>query len=173
MSNICYDHSKKFKPEWAYSAPPGQRAESFVIPFSFQVPADGQIHQGYGWKLDDDVPWLFRGMVFPQPGTGEPEYGLGNPGLVRIYDTRGNPLTNCLNPINPALTDMVLAVGAISQSGYAAINASGFPFGCEIDCERGGMITFDFLIPNATGASPAPIIFMQGTMLGAKLFDEC
>ena len=184
--NICYAPSVKFKPEWAYRAPKGKRLESFVVPFSFSVPANGQVQENYPWKLDDDTDWLFRGIVFPQAGTAEAYNGVtgaspwvGNPALVRIRDPYGNPITNG-DPITgvAASRDLVLAVGVISQSGFfdgnlegSPIHAFGFPFGCEILCGRGGVILFDFLIPVLTGA-PNPVQ-MQGTMLGAKVFAEC
>lgn len=184
--NVCYAPSVKFKPEWAYPADPGKRLESFVVPFSFNVTANGQVQENFPWKLDDDTDWVFRGVVFPQAGTAEAYNAVhgttpyvGNPALVRIRDPYGNPITNGL-PISGVAgsQDLVLAVGVIAQSAFfdangegSPINAFGFPFGCEIHCERGGVILFDFLIPVLTGA-PA-MVQMQGTMLGAKVFDAC
>lgn len=178
MSLRCYDPSKKFKPEWAYTPIPGKRQESFILPFSFSVPANGAIQPGYGWKLDDDTTWIWRAILFPQIGTAEAvNQGttpyVGNPGLVRIRDSHGNPLTNCIAPANnPAISDMVLAAGVFGQSGFDQINAGGFPLGCEIVCEPGGVITFDFLIPNVSGGAVVNVQ-MQGTMIGVKLFDDC
>lgn len=169
--NVCYAPGVKFKPQWAFKLRPGVRGESFVLPFSFSVPANGQIQENYPWKLDDDVPWLFRAVLFPQIGTAEQVNSggsgyVGNPALVRIRDTYGNPLTNCVQS-----NDLVLAVGAIGQSGFNSINAAGFPLGCEIECERGGTLLFDFLIPIVSGA-PNPVQ-VQGTVMGCKLFAEC
>jgi hypothetical protein len=181
--NICYAPSVKFKPEWAYASPKGKRLESFVVPFSFSVTANGQVQENFPWKLDDDTDWYFRGVIFPQAGTAEAANAgttpyVGNPALVRIRDPYGNPITNGDPIVGVAGSrDLVLAVGAIGQSAFyeasfnGPINASGFPFGWEIYCGRGGVILFDFLIPVLTGA-PNPVQ-MQGTMLGAKAFDEC
>lgn len=167
----CYDRSKLWKPEFAYQTrvvkdpTTGKvikrwRAESFILPFSFTVPATGSAQENYGWKLDDDVPWVFRGVIFPLSGTVEgPPSGF----LIRIRDCYGNFLTNCLST-----NDYVLAGGAWGQSGVNLINAFGFPLGCEVENERGGLITFDFQIPVATN----PVV-VQGTILGAKLFEEC
>lgn len=166
-SKVCYDPSILYKAEGMYPPPQGFRAESFIIPFSFNVLANGELQSGFPWKLDDDVPWVFRGMLWPQCGTAEAinTGGLtGNPMLVRVYDTNGNPLTNC-----PTTNNLVLSMGAIGQSGFNSINAFGFPFGCEIQCEPGGVITFDFLIPYPT---PTQLV-VQGTMLGCKLFKVC
>lgn len=172
MSRRCYRPDILYKPEFAYTPVKGMRAESFVLPFSFNVLADGNPQLGYGWKLDDDTPWMFRAILFPQIGTAEGVNSggsnlTGHAGLVRIRDTRGNLLTNCI-----PTDDFVLAVGAIGQSGFNAINASGFPFGCEIDCERGGVITFDFQIPQGF-LDPGTYLTVAGTMIGAKLFEEC
>jgi len=171
--NICYEPSILYKPEFAYAPPSGYRAESFVIPFSFNVTANGQIQPNFPWKLDDDVPWVWRGMLFPQCGTAEAinaggsgVAGLnGTPLLVAVRDTNGNYLTTSPD------SNLVLAWGAIGQSGFDSINAFGFPFGCEVLCEPGGVITFDFKIPAIGGA--AAQVQVQGTMIGCKLFKDC
>lgn len=187
QQNICYAPSVKFKAEWAYPTPQGKRLESFLLPFSFSVTANGQVQENFPWKLDDDTDWMFRGVVFPQAGTAESANSgftayIGNPALVRIRDPYGNPITNG-DPVAgvPGSQDLVLAVGAIGGSGFVSatfpppnggpINASGFPFGCEIYCERGGVVTFDFLIP-LISTTPNPVQ-MQGTMLGCKVFEDC
>jgi hypothetical protein len=163
---VCYDKSKLFKPEWAYATPKGFRTESFVLPFSFSVLANGAIQENYPWHLDTDVPWIFRAAVFPQIGTAQsvnaPAYNVGTPGLVRIRDTEGNPLTNCKET-----QDCVLAFGAVGQSGFNNINASGFPFGCGVDCERGGVITFDFILPSV--AVPASLLVFAGYSIQAVI----
>jgi len=171
--NICYAPSILYKPEFAYAPPVGFRAESFVLPFSFSVLANGQIQQNFPWKLDDDVPWVWRGMLFAQCGTAEAvnSGGSGVAGLVgtsmkvAVRDTNGNALTTS------AYSNVVLAWGAIGQSGFDSINAFGFPFGCEILCEPGGVVMFDFKIPAVNGL--AVQVQVQGTMIGAKLFKDC
>ena len=172
-SNICYEPGILYKPEFAYQPPDGYRAESFVLPFSFQVTANGQLQTGLPWKLDDDVPWNWRGMVWPQVGTaqginagGAGVAGLvGTPCLVALRDTHGNYLTTSPNQ------NLVLGMGASAQSGFSSINAFGFPFGCEIPCEAGGVVLFDFLIPPPGGTSA--VVTVNGTMLGVKLFKDC
>lgn len=174
-SRLCYAPSVKFKPQWAFRVPKGKRAEPFELPFSFAVTANGQPQNDFPWKLDDDTDWLWRGCVFAQCGTAEDGVGgvyVGNPALVRCRDPYGNPLTNGA-PISSVQgsQDFVLAMGAIGQSGFASINAFGFPFSCDVFCERGGVVIFDFLIPVVSG-EPATVQ-MQGTMIGAKLFEDC
>lgn len=171
-SAICYDPGILYKPEGMYAPPSGYRAESFLVPFSFNVLANGELQPNFPWKLDDDVPWVFRGMLWPQCGTAEAVNAGGSgvagltglPMLVRVRDSYGNPLTNC-----PTTDNLVLSMGAIGQSGFDSINAFGFPFGCECVCEPGGVILFDFQIPSA---SPVNVV-VQGCMLGAKLFKDC
>lgn len=173
-SNICYEPGVLYKPEFAYQPPDGYRAETFVLPFSFKVNANGQLQTGIPWKLDDDVPWTWRGMVWPQVGTaqginagGSGVNGLiGTPCLVALRDTRGNYLTTSSDP-----TNLVLSMGASAQSGFSSINAFGFPFGCEVMCDPGGVVLFDFLIPPPGGI--AQVVTVNGTMLGAKLFKDC
>ena len=175
-SPICYEPSIRYKPEWAYPPPAGYRAESFILPFSFTVPANGQIQSDFPWKLDDDVPWVWRGLLFPAVGTAEAVNAggsgvaglVGTPALVRLRDTNGNFLTNCIQN-----SDFVLASGAIGQSGFDSINANGFPFGCEIPCEAGGVVLFDFIVPATEAGGVAGTVQIQGTMLGVKLFKDC
>src|SRR5579864_5999160 len=116
-----------FKPQWAYATPAGYRDEPYLIPFKFSIPADGLIHLGLPWSMDDDVQFVLRGIIFPAIGTAQP---LANvvpptafPALCRMRDTEGNPLQDSL----------VLALGVWAQSGFTdaatptGINAFGFP----------------------------------------------
>ena len=166
--NICYAPSILYKPEFAYAPPDGYRAESFIVPFSFNILANGEIQADNPWKLDDDVPWVWRGMVWPQVGTAEQVNAtssgiLGTPMLTRVRDTHGNPLSTC-NQTN----GYVLGFGAIGQSGFDNINAFGFPFGCEIQCEPGGVILFDFQIPNIYASAQAQVaqVFLTAKLSG-------
>lgn len=173
--NVCYEPSILYKPEGAYSPIAGYRAESFLVPFSFTVLANGQLQANYPWKLDDDVPWGFRGLVFAEIGTAEAVNaggvgvsGLtGTPMLVRIWDTHGNSLTNANQNSNPQnqKNDLVLAMGVAGQSGFDSINAFGFPFGCEVLCEPGGTILFDFQIPSNSPPASLTINATTGSMI--------
>jgi hypothetical protein len=136
---ICYAPRVLYKPQFAYKPRPGFRQESFVLPFTFNVLANGLLQENFPWKLDDDVPYLLKGMVFPQIGTSAQVL----PSLVRVRDTYGNPMSN----------GTVLSFGAQGQSGYDGINAFGFPFDCEVECEKGGVILFDFQLPTNAGVA--------------------
>ena len=175
MSLICYAPNVPYKPQWAFKTPAGYRAESFVMPFSFSVLANGQQQRDYSWKLDDDSIWVFKAMVFPQVGTAQlanasnalnaEDVGtglLGTPAMVRIRDAFGNTLTNCL-----PTEDLVLAVGAVGQSGFSGLNAAGFPFDCEIFCQAGSQLYFDFLLPS--NAANAYLIIPNTSSGGAAL----
>ena len=162
-AGVCYEPKILYKPQFAYPAPQGFRAESFVLPFTFQVPADGKLYQNMPWRLDDDVPFVLRGIVFPQIGTAQQNAGTGTyiftPGQVRIRDTYGNPMS----------LGLVLSFGPQGQSGFATgdtaaqqisggasgINAWGFPFDCEVYCEPGGAILFDFQLATNAGVATA------------------
>ena len=82
--NICYAPSILYKPEFAYAPPDGYRAESFIVPFSFNILANGEIQADNPWKLDDDVPWVWRGMVWPQVGTAEAAPVVMPPGAAPL-----------------------------------------------------------------------------------------
>jgi hypothetical protein len=145
----CENPARLYKPQWAYPTPEGFVDELFLVPFQFTIPGDGSLVVGFPWSLDDDVPWLFRAIVFPELGTSLDAAGLpmGFPGLYRIRDTHGNPLSNNV-PSNPR--GLVLAHGVYSQSallvGGIATNAFGFPLEPEIYCEPGGVLLFDFQV---------------------------
>lgn len=161
---VCYAPRIRFKPEWAYAHKPGMRAESFVYPFNFNVVANNVPQENFAWRLDDDVPYVIRGILFPEIGTAEQGQSLpGQAAMVRIRDGYGNPLTNCLTT-----NDYVLALGAAGQSGFGNLNGGGFPFPAEVYCERGSIITFDFQIPG-DGSS----VLVIGTLIGAKLYQDC
>jgi hypothetical protein len=130
----CYDPTLLFKPQWAYATPPGYRDELYLIPFQFGVPATGQLVQGLTVQMDDDVPFYLRAIVFPQIADFQLVGGVSNPGLVRVYDSRGNPLTDGL----------VLFMGAWGESGFLNVNAFGFSFEPEVPCDPGGNLRFDF-----------------------------
>lgn len=155
----CENPAALFKPQWAYRTPEGYRDDFYVIPFSFQVAADGALHLGFPVQLDDDVPYLIRGIIFPMIGTAQPLYNeipaLAFPGLVRMWDSHGNPLTEGL----------VLALGVWGQSGFAdaktpsGINAFGFPIEPEVECSPGGAVIFDFQL----NTNSVPATFTDGT----------
>jgi hypothetical protein len=155
----CENPAALFKPQWAYKTPAGYRDDFYLIPFSFQVPADGMLHLGFPVQLDDDVPYLIRGIIFPMVGTAQPLYNqippLAFPGLVRMWDSHGNPLTEGL----------VLALGVWAQSGFSdantptGINAFGFPLEPEVECSPGGAVIFDFQL----NTNAVPATFTDGT----------
>lgn len=156
----CQFPGDRFKPQWAYKTPKGFRDEPFFVPVLFTVPADGQVHVGLPWSLDDDVPWIFRGIVMPALGTAQGgAYAIpptSSPSLCRIQDTEGNPLSK----------GMVLALGVWSQSGFTetstptGVNAFGFPIEPEIVCAPGGTLLFSFQVP--TDAVPAKLLYTVG-----------
>jgi hypothetical protein len=153
----CENPARLYKPQWAFPTPAGYSDEVFLVPFQFTIPGDGNPVQSFPWSLDDDVPWLFRAIVFAELGTAQGDGGLGFPGLYRMRDTHGNPLSSGI-PSNPL--GMVLAHGVYSQSallvGGVPTNAFGFPLEPEIECEPGGTILFDFQV--STNAKIASLI---------------
>jgi len=142
----CFDPERLFKPQWAYKTPAGYRDETFLVPFSFVIAGDGRLVRQLPWQLDDDVPYIIRGIFFPEIGQVlSDRSGSGFfPGLCRIWDTHGNPLSQGL----------VLGLGAWCQGGVdpdGNTYAGGFPIEPEIECAPGGALLFDFqLSTNAT-----------------------
>jgi hypothetical protein len=164
----CENPARLYKPQWAYPTPDGYSDEVFLLPFNFTVPGDGSLIQNLPWSVDDDVPWIFRAIVFPELGTSLNDNGatIGFPGLYRIRDTHGNPLSDGLT----------LAHGAFSQSAFAlgliGMNAFGFPLEPEIECEPGGVLLFDFqvstnaTVANATKNDPPEFLQFNANIFG-------
>lgn len=150
IQSDCYDPTLLFKPQWAYPTPAGFRDEIYLIPFEFAVPATGQLIQGLTVQMDDDVPFFLRAIVFVQIADFALAGGIANPGLVRVYDSRGNPLTDGL----------ILFMGAWGESGFQGVNAWGFPFEPEVPCDPGGNLRFDIQL-QSTG-SAATFTFSPG-----------
>jgi hypothetical protein len=143
----------QYKPEWAYKTPAGFRDELFIVPFHFVIPGDGRPVIQRPWQLDDDVPFIIRGIVFPEIGLNNLSHEFnanGRPGLVRIRDTQGNPLSE-----NPLYDGRILSLGAWGQSGFDGRNAFGFPIDPEIECAPGGAVLFDFQISTNAGIASA------------------
>lgn len=141
----CYDQSTPYVPEFRFGTPAGFRDRPFLVPFSFTL------NQAIGGilfanrlpvSLDDDDPFMWRGIIFPNAGLNLAAASV--PSLIRLWDTRGNPLSDGL----------VLALGVWCQSGFGG-NAYGFPFDDEIECEPGGVISFDFAVPAVGGGTPS------------------
>ena len=132
-----------FKPEWAFDTPDGYRDEVFLVPFTFTIPGDGSLASKLPWSFDDDVPQIIRGIVFSELGTSQGNDAIIVPGLIRIWDGHGNPLSD----------DLVLALGVWCQSGFGRVNAFGFPVEPEVQIPEGGVVQFDFqLSTNALAA---------------------
>lgn len=150
----CYEPTRLYKPQWAYKTPDGFRDETFLVPFTFTVPGNGSLVRQLPWQLDDDVPYIIRGILFPEIGQVANDLSGFFPGLARIWDTHGNPLSQGL----------VLGLGMWCQGGVdivggqGSVNGSnygwGFPIEPEIECAPGGALLFDFqLATNATIAN--------------------
>lgn len=148
MQRACVSPTDKYKPGFAFRTPEGFRDETFLIPFSFTVPGNGLPVRNLSIQMDDDVPWILRGIVWPQLGIKadvvNPAPPNRNVGQARIRDTQGNPLS----------LGMVLTLGAWAQSGYRNVNAFGWWFADEVICEPGGALMVDLqLATNATFAA--------------------
>lgn len=136
----CYDTNRPYLPEFRFGTPKGFRDEPYIVPFSFQVPTNGNPVFGLPISLDDDAPFIWRSIVFPMVGLTKAVMAAfpasGFPCLVRFWDTRGNALQKGL----------VLTAGAWCQSGFGN-NGWGFPLDDEIECDPGGVVQLDIQAP--------------------------
>lgn len=165
----------RYKPQWAFKTPKGYRDELFLVPFHFVVPGNGQAIVSLPWQLDDDVPFIIRGIVFPEIGLNEGGFisGGNTPGMCRIRDTQGNPLSSNSIPQSAAnqqnFGGRILALGVWSQSAFGGRNAFGFPLDPEIECAPGGAVLFDFQL--STNATIANFFHPDLLALGGIEFD--
>ncbi len=154
----CYDRSISYKPQWAHSTPAGYRDETFWVPFTFlNVPATGQLVRSLPWTLDDDVPYILRGIVF-----NDLAVLTNGGGLARIWDPQGNPLSKGL-----VLFLGFWSVAGLSGGSLGVRDAWFWPFEDEILCPPGGTLTFDFQL--STNAGIAAVSF-TGAMGGVVFY---
>lgn len=140
---FCEDPKQLYKPQFAYATPAGYRDIPYEVDFEFTIPGDGVMVRQLPHQLDDDEPFLLHAIVFPQIGTALGVENGATPGLCRIWDTRGNPLSE----------DLVLALGANCQSGFDSINGFGFPVEPAVLCDAGGALLFDFQLSTNAGVA--------------------
>lgn len=133
----CWKPADQFRPQWAYETPAGSRDEPYIVPVEFTFLANGRPVFNLPVQLDDDVPFILRGIQFPELGL---ELGVHPRGIARIRDSHGNPLSEGL----------VMGLGAWGDSGIQDANAFGFAVEPEVVCEPGGVLIFDFAI-SSTG----------------------
>lgn len=131
-----------FKPQFAYPTPAGFRDETFIVPFRFIIPGDGLLQRQLPLQLDDDQPFIIRAIFFEQISLLST-----TPGLCRIWDSIGNPLSK----------DLVLGLGMWANGGQnsqTTVFANGFPIEPDVECAPGGALFFDFQVQtNETVAS--------------------
>lgn len=142
-----------YKPQFAHEIPDGYHDEDFTVPVEFTFSGNGQVQRGLPWQLDDDSPFLIRGIYFPTLSLG---LG-GTPGKVRIYDTLGNPLTEGL-----VLSLGMWGSGGLGASNDGAFYAWGFPIEPEILCAPSGVLTFDFEMQTTAFVASTQIIGISG-----------
>ena len=150
----CFDPTVFFKPQWAYRTPAGYRDEMYLIPFTFSLLMNGSLVMNLPVQLDDDVPFILRAIVFPAVGSQVLSAGVGFPGLVRMRDSHGNPVTDGL----------VYTFGPWGQSGLQNENAFGFCFEPEIECAPGGTLLFDFQLSSSGFLASLLEIFGAGSL---------
>lgn len=140
----CYNPSLSFKPQWAYLTPQGYRDEVYLVPFTFTVLANGLPVFNLPLQLDDDAPYILYAIDFATIGPNGDVAGEFLPGLARIRDTHGNPLS-----ANSTNNGLIYTLGALGASGLQNENAFGFVFEPGIECAPGGTLLFDFQLSSS------------------------
>jgi len=156
----CYNPSLTFKPQWAYQTPDGYRDEVYLVPFTFTVLANGLPVFNLPLQLDDDAPYVLYAIDFAVIGPNGGTAGLFFPGLARIRDTHGNPLS-----ANLTNNGLIYTLGALGASGLQNENAFGFVFEPGIECAPGGTLLFDFQLSSSGSAAQFLDVIVGGSIL--------
>lgn len=139
-----YSASNKYRAEWIHFTPRGYRDEPFDVAFGpFTVNANGQIYRGFPVQLDDDDPYIWRGLVSTSL------LGVGN---ALLYDPYGTPLFNGL---------------AYNYGGWG-FGFYAWPVDQEIFCPPGTVLMQDYQIANNGG-----MVTVEGCLIGVKRRKEC
>lgn len=139
-----------YRPQWVYFTPPGFRDEDYRYVVSFPLVANGLEQANFQVQLDDDAPFVLRGIWWPGGATATE---------CRIRDPWGNYLMSdyCLNGGGLLLT------GPQTGSSPVAVES-------EIICPAGSFLTFDFW-PSTNGFNTA--FNYVGELRGVKRFEVC
>lgn len=161
-NRACFNPGDRYKPAHAFRTPDGFWDETYLIPFSFVVPGNGQPSFRNLIQMPDDSPWILRGIVFPQIGISTIINGAERfPGKARLWDGRGNPMSKGL----------VLTLGAWCQSGFNDVNAFGWAFADEVSFDPGGFAMLDLeLNTNAAIASANAIFGADSIIFDANIY---
>jgi hypothetical protein len=129
---------QQYRPQWVYFTPPGFKDEPHHVPFRFAVNMDGSLNRSLPIQLDNDADYIVRGIYFfngPTPGVN----GV-SPGLMRLWDAHGNPLSAGLS---------------LSLGGWANAQglAHGFPIEPEVACPAGSVLLVDLQLSSQAGAA--------------------
>lgn len=149
MTRACFNPKNLYKPDFAFKTPEGFRDEQFQIPFTFTVPGNGAPIQNLAISADDDVPWLLRGLFFPQLGLKENQTDPPATGFGRIWDAKGNPMSQ----------GIVLTLGAWCQCGGDELCGWGFSFDNDLYVDAGGAVRLDLICSTNASWARADMTF--------------
>lgn len=154
-----------YRPQFAYSTPPGCRDEDFVYYFDgSNIPLLNQSISGLTipnipLPLDQDAPFYWRGIKVDIRTTGTVAPNV----QVKFQDCYQNDLSDGLVPA----TQYGFAQNPITFQG-ANYTGPPVPFEPEIYCPRGGYILLFLRAPAL--ANPT---FLFATLFGVKRFAGC
>jgi len=135
--------SNKYRAEWIRFTPEGFRDDPFDVSFQFTVNANGQPYKSFPIQLDDDDPYIWRGLI---------GYSLIGVGSAVLYDPYGNALSN----------------GFAYNYGGWGFGAFCWPVDEEILCPPGSVLMQDYQLQNIGGT-----VTVSGCLLGVKRRKEC
>jgi hypothetical protein len=138
-----YTQSNRYRAQWINFTPPGYRDEPFDVAFSHTVNANGQLYKGFPVQLDDDDPYIWRGLF------SNSLIGVGN---ALLYDPYGTPLFN----------------GLAYNFGGWGFGFYAWPVDQEIYCPPGTVLMQDYQIANTGGT-----VTVEGCLIGVKRRKEC
>ena len=150
----AFSAANQYRAQWIYYTPRGYRDEPFDVPFTFQVPEDGNPHHNFPIQLDDDAQYIVRGFFQNGDGSLAVPTVLGL-GFAQIWDAQSPPNG--------------LSNGLAYNFGGWGFGPFTWPVEPELVCEPGSVLMIDFQLGNF--GNPTPTI--QGCFLGVKRRKEC
>ena len=166
-----------YRPQFAYSTPPGCRDEDFVYTFDgSNVPMlyqdiSGKTIDNVPLPLDRDAPFYWRGVKLATissaagpNGTVGGITGYSFPNVsVKFRDAYNNDLSDGLVPA----TQYAFSMNPL-QFNNSMLTGPPFPLDPEIYCPAGGVLWFFLKAPTLAGAT-----LLSVTLFGVKRFKGC
>lgn len=136
--------ANQYRAQWIFYTPPGFRDEPFDVPFSFVINENGNPYKNNPVQLDDDAPYIIRGIFCPTLSGG---YG-------ELYDAN--------TPAN------ALSSAPVYNFGGWGFGPFSWPIEPELYCRPGSLMMIDFQLESTGGTDT-----VSGCFMGIKRRKEC